>query len=261
MTRVRRGWLVALFTLVVGGCASAPSPPPSQVPSAAPSIAPTPTPTPEQALTIASGGALSGGLSNAATGLDTPRVASFLFDGLYGLDEHLAPVPRLAAGPPTVTAGGTLWTVRLRPGVTFHDGTPLTANDVVRTFEIARSPNCRFARSLCAGNVLASVEKVDDLTVAFRLRAPLASFATTYLGTWIESAGTVDASYARFRDGIDVLTAADTTAFLDDVATEEGDPTGPTGDDGAPTVDYGRFRADGEALLTKAGVDLPNEAA
>jgi ABC-type transport system substrate-binding protein len=209
---------------------------------------------------MAIAGELSGGLSNAATGPDTPRIASFLFDGLYGLDQHLAPVPRLATGPATVSADGTLWTIRLRTGVMFHDGTELTADDVVRTYDIARSPNCRFARSLCAGTAITAVDKVDDRTVAFTLRAPLVGFATTYLGIWIESAAAVDASYARFSDGIDAVSAAETTTFLDAIATEEGNPTGPAGEDGAPTVDYGRFRADGEALLTKAGVALPNEA-
>ncbi len=203
---------------------------------------------------------LSGGLSNAAAGPDTPRVASFLFDGLYGRDAHLAPVPRLAAGLATVSADGLTWMVRLRNGVAFHDGTDLTADDVVQTYEIARSPNCRFARALCAGSVLAAVTKVDPLTVLFTLRAPLASFATTHLGIWIDSKAAVDAAYARFRGGVDAVSASDTTTFLDDVATEEGAPTGPVGEDGATTIDYGRFRADGEALLTKAGVALPNEA-
>ena len=261
MARVRRGWLVALLTVVVGACASAPSPPPSTVPTAAPTAAPTASPPPDQTLAIAIGGDLAGGLSNAASGLDTPLVASFLFDGLYGLDEHLAPYPKLAASLATVSVDGLVWTVRLRSGVTFHDGRPVTADDVVQTFELARSPDCRYGRSLCAATVLAGVEKVDDDVVAFTLRAPMASFATTHLGMWIESKVAVDASYARFRDGIGALTAADTTAFLDDVATEEGRPSGPAGDDGGATVDYGRFRADGEALLTRAGVTLPNEAA
>jgi ABC-type transport system substrate-binding protein len=263
MTRVRRGWIVALLAVVVAGCASAPSPAPSLVPTtAAPSGAPSlaPSTPPEQTLTVAIGGDLSGGLSNAATGADAPRIASFLFDGLYGLDEHLAPVPKLASGLAAVSPSGLVWTIRLRDGVRFHDGSPLTAGDVVQTFEIARSPNCRYARSLCAGGVLASVAKVNDLTVTFTLRAPLPSFASSYLGTWIESAAAVNASYARFSGGIDALSAADTTSFLDEVATEEGRPTGPAGEDGNPTVDYGRFRADGEALLTKAGVPLPNEA-
>ena len=267
MVRVRRGRLVTLVTLIVlvslvVGCGSAPSPAPSLVPipTEAPSVAPSPSAPPEPSLSVAIGGDLTGGLSNAASGADTPRVASFLFDGLYGLDDRLAPVPRLAAGLPTVSPDGLRWTVRLRSGVTFHDGSELTADDVVRTFEIARSPNCRYARSLCASSVLAAVDKVDDLTVAFTLRTPLPSFASTYLTTWIESAEAVDASYARFSDGIDAVSAAETTTFLDELATEEGRPTGPAGDDGNPIVDYLRFRADGEALLTKAGVALPNEA-
>ncbi|HUP55225.1 MAG TPA: ABC transporter substrate-binding protein [Methylomirabilota bacterium] len=213
-----------------------------------------------QSLAVAIAGDLSGGLSNAATGDDTPRIASFLFDGLYGLDEHLAPVPKLAADLATVSPSGLVWTIRLRSGVRFHDGSPLTADDVVQTYDIARSQNCRYARSLCAASVLASVTRIDDLTVTFTLSAPLASFATTYLGMWIESAAAVSASYGRFRAGIDALSAAETTTFLDDVATEEGRPTGPAGEDGAPTVDYGRFRADGETLLTTAGVPLPSEA-
>ncbi len=229
------------------------------LPSAGPTATASPSPRPEQSLTVALSGDLSGGLSNTATGPDASRVGSFLFDGLYGLDEHLAPVPKLAAGPAVVSSDGRTWTVRLRPGVTFHDGTDLTADDVVQTYEIARSPNCRFARSLCAGNVLATVAKVDDLTVQFTLRAPLAGFATTYLGLWIDSDTAVDAAYARFLDGIRGLSATETTAFLDDVATEQGKPTGPLGDEGQPTVDYARFRAAGDELLTKAGIARPNE--
>jgi ABC-type transport system substrate-binding protein len=259
LSGVRRGWIVALLATVVAGCASAPSPAPTRAPTAAPTASPSPTPRPEQTLTVAMAGDLSGGLSNAAAGPDTPRVASFLFDGLYSRDAHLAPVPRLAASFATLSPDGRTWTIRLRSGVSFHDGTDLTAADVVQTYEMARSPNCRFAPALCAGSVLAAVTAVDPLTVAFSLRAPLASFATTHLGIWIDSKAAVDAAYRRFRDGIDAVSAADTTTFLDDVATEEGAPTGPLGDDGAPTIDYGRFRADGEALLTKAGVALPNE--
>lgn len=258
MARVWRIWLVSLLTVVLAACASAPTPPPPQG-TTDPSPSPSPTPVPEQTLAIAIGSDLSGGLSNAATGPDTARVASFLFDGLYGRDVQLAPVPKLAAAPATVSADGLTWSIRLRSGVTFHDGTDLTADDVVQTYEIARSPNCRFARSLCAGTVLAGVAKVDAMTVAFTLRLPLASFATTHLGISIESKGAVDASYARFRRGIGALTATDTTTLLDDIAAEEGRPTGPAGEDGKPTIDYGRFRAGGDDLLTRAGVALPME--
>lgn len=259
MVRSGRIWLVVLLTVAIAACASTPSPPPAQ-PTPAPTASPSLSPPPEQTLAIAIGSDLSGGLSNAATGPDTARVASFLFDGLYGLDAKLAPVPKLAAGLATVSADGLTWTIRLRSGVTFHDGTALSADDVVQTFAMASSPNCRFARSTCANSVLAGVAKVDERTVAFTLRAPMASFASTHLGIWIESKRVLDASYARFRDGIDALTANETTTLLDDIAAEEGRPTGPAGEDGQPTIDYGRFRAAGDELLTIAGVALPNEA-
>jgi ABC-type transport system substrate-binding protein len=249
---------VALLAVVLTACASTPSPAPTRV-APTPSPSPTPSPIPEPTLAIAIGSDLSGGLSNAATGPDTVRVASFLFDGLYGRDAHLLPVPKLAASLATVSPDGLTWTIRLRRGVTFHDGTDLTADDVVHTYQITLSPNCRFARSLCAGSVLAGVARVDQFTVSFTLRAPLASFATTHLGIWIESKRALEASYARFRSGIGALTATDTTTLLDDIAAEEARPTGPLGEDGSPTIDYARFRAGGEELLTTAGVALPSE--
>ena len=56
------------------------------------------------------------------------------------------------------------------------------------------------------------------------------------------------------------MTAAETKAFLDLVAAEEAAPTGPAGEDGVATVNYAQFVADGEALLTKAGAELPDKA-
>ena len=44
------------------------------------------------------------------------------------------------------------------------------------------------------------------------------------------------------------------------MAAEEAAPTGAAGEDGDPTVDYTKFTADGEALLGKAGQDLPDKA-
>ncbi len=205
-------------------------------------------------------GDLSGGLSNAADGVQTPRVAAFLYDGLYGHDEHLAPIPKLAQAPATISADGLTWTIRLRNGVTFHDGSALTADDVVQTYELARSSNCRFNRTLCLGAYLATVAKVDDLTIAFTLKQRLASFATRFLQIWIESKDAIDASYARYLAGIKAVSASETTTFLGSVAAEEASPTGPAGADGTPAVDYAQFRADGEALLIKAGVKLPSEA-
>ena len=90
--------------------------------------------------------------------------------------------------------------------------------------------------------------------MAFTLRSPEAGFATTQLGLWIESKAAVDASYARFAQGVEAVTVREVTGLLDRVSAEEAAPTGPD-----RTVDYGQFRTDGEALLRRAGCSFPNE--
>ena len=35
----------------------------------------------------------------------------------------------------TPSKGGTVWTFTLRPNVKFHDGSPMTADDVVYSFQ------------------------------------------------------------------------------------------------------------------------------
>ncbi len=259
--RLRLAPLLVVVALVMTACASsAPSPrpvTPTVLPSSAASAA-APSPV-EQTLTMALEEDPTGRLSNVATGASTRKAAAFLYNGLYGLDEHLDPVPVLAAGPPTVSADRLTWTVRLRDDVTFHDGTALTADDVVQTYGLARSPRCRFNQSLCLFQVLDDVQRVDDLTVAFTLRSRLASFPAVDLGIWIESKDAIDASYGRFSANLPPV--ADVGSFLDKVAIEESDPTGPDGADGKPTVDYGRFRDAGEGLLRTAGIALPRESA
>ena len=263
--RLRLAPFLVAVALVGTACASsAPSPrpvTPTVLPSAAPTAA-TAAPSPaEQTLTMALDEDPTGQLSNVATGASTRKAAAFLYNGLYGLDEHLDPMPVLAAGPPTVSADGLTWTVRLRDDVRFQDGTALGADDVVQTYGMARSPRCQFNDSLCLfrANVLDRIEQVDDLTVAFTLRTRLPSFAALYLGIWIESKDAIDASYGRFTANVPPV--ADIGAFLDKVVVEESRPTGPDGADGKPTVDYGRLREEGEDLLRSAGIAFPRESA
>ena len=262
MTKHR--WLapVAVLSLVVGACGGAPA---SSAPSASDGTAPTTAPsgsaTADATINYVIDSDLSGGLTNAADNVPTAEAAQFLYDGLYEYDEGLTPVPDLATDLAEISADGLTWTVTLREGVTFHDGTELTADDVVQTYELARSPNCTYSPAICMGTFLESVERVDDLTVAFTLKQKLSTFATVYLPViGIESKDAIDASYARYLEGRDLLTAAETKTFLDKVDAEETTPTGPAGEDGAASVDYVQFTAEGEGLLTKAGQSLPDKA-
>lgn len=169
-------------------------------------------------------------------------------------------MPRLAAGPPEVSADGRTWTVRLRDDARFADGTPVTADDVVRIYELARSPRCPYRPAICLGGVLEAVARADERTVRFTLQEPLAAFATTWLGIGIEGADAIDVAYADFVTGLGDVTVADTADYLGDLATEEARPTGPDGTDGKPTIDYEALRGPGEALLGRAGVALPDPA-
>jgi peptide/nickel transport system substrate-binding protein len=68
-----------------------------------------------------------------------------LFSPLWAVDPKGNLLPRLAAEVPTVANGGIspdglTWTIKLRSGVTWHDGTPFTADDVKFSIESVIAP-------------------------------------------------------------------------------------------------------------------------
>ncbi len=68
-----------------------------------------------------------------------------------------------------------VWTFKIRQNVKFHNGQPLTADDVVYTFKLLTNPKA--ANPTLAGVLVPSgVQKVDDHTVAFHLQAPNGNF-------------------------------------------------------------------------------------
>jgi peptide/nickel transport system substrate-binding protein len=71
-----------------------------------------------------------------------------------------------------------VWTFKIRQGVKFHDGSPLTADDVVYTYKLQTNPAGKGAALSAFGGVLtpSGVQKVDDFTVAFHLTAPNGNF-------------------------------------------------------------------------------------
>ena len=87
----------------------------------------------------------------------------------------LQPALALSWSPNT---SGTVWTFKLRPGVKFHDGTPMTADDVVYTYQQQVDPkNASNALSAFSGILGPSgVVKVDSMTVAFHLEAAVGNF-------------------------------------------------------------------------------------
>jgi peptide/nickel transport system substrate-binding protein len=85
----------------------------------------------------------------------------------------------------TVSADGLEYTFRLRRNVKFHDGTPLTAEDVRATFERIRKPppGVRSVREEHYAHV-AAIETPDAHTVVFRLARAVPAMLVNFASPW-----------------------------------------------------------------------------
>ncbi len=97
-------------------------------------------------------------------------VASHVYDYLVDIDGQNRIVPRLARSW-EVSEDGLTYTFRLHEGVTFHDGTPLSAADVVWTFDRLRDPDLGFATVDLYENIMA-IDATGDMEVRFTLSRP-----------------------------------------------------------------------------------------
>lgn len=118
------------------------------------------------------------------------NVISAIEERLFDMDEKGKPVPELALSA-TPSQDGTSWTIELRQGVFFHDGTPFNANAVVEHWQRMLEPKHRFSG---AGYVepVQSVTRIDDHSVRFNLKHPWAAFmamlsSTQWTGAYIPS--------------------------------------------------------------------------
>src|SRR2546428_2859835 len=128
------------------------------------------------------GGTLILARSGEVTNLDPHKVPAFtsarVFELVYSylmrLDENLGVQPDLAASMPTTSADGKTVTVKLRTGVKFHNGDPLTSADVKYTFDRIIDPKAAaVARSFFTD--VDTITAPDDSTVVFNLKNPNAA--------------------------------------------------------------------------------------
>jgi peptide/nickel transport system substrate-binding protein len=146
------------------------------------------------------------GTTNAPTTATAPRKGGTLRAGLSGgsssdtLDPHMGltyldtaratqiyqPLLRLNAAAQTemelaeeISPHGSTseWTIRLRSGVTFHDGKPLTADDVIYTFQRILNPKAPLSGATSLGPIdVKGLSKMDPLTVLVPMTSPFGSF-------------------------------------------------------------------------------------
>lgn len=211
--------LAAIVAVIVGACSTAATPAPTAAPAtaapataapatpapatAAPATAAPATPAPTPVPTPASGGTLSLHLyqqytsfypwSESGTGGDS-LVMELQWDFLAAYDEKGEAEMRLAESI-TASPDAKTWTVKLKPGLTWSDGTPLTSKDVLFSWRENANPNHSYNSGLWAnvvGNAewikaadfskdMAGITAPDDSTVVFQLIEPNAAFVATLL--------------------------------------------------------------------------------
>ena len=172
----RLGWLIVGAALVLAGCAPASAPTPGGGAPGTSGSGRTKT------ITIAVSNAVLvlpiAGSNTTAGGWQS--VNELYAQGLVTSDHDVRrPVPRLASSVPSLENGSIevlpdgrmKTTYPLRRDVTWHDGTPFTARDLLFTFELVKDPNVP-QLSLEASTQMAAVEAPDDYTFIIYWRAP-----------------------------------------------------------------------------------------
>jgi peptide/nickel transport system substrate-binding protein len=101
-------------------------------------------------------------------------LVKLLFSGLLRYDENLELQPDLAESWEMVDAKE--YTVVLKEGLTWHDGEPLTVEDVLFTYRAIQEPAVNSPLQLSLQDV--TIEKIDERTIKFTLNNPFTPFAS-----------------------------------------------------------------------------------
>ncbi|HIS92727.1 MAG TPA: peptide ABC transporter substrate-binding protein [Candidatus Alectryocaccomicrobium excrementavium] len=140
--------LLAALALLLSGCQASPEgyALPTAVPGAVATFAPETTAAPDPMRT---GDITMGVVADAnamvnpiyCTTRDIINLNTLVFESVVELNDAMQPVPLLAD---RWTVDGTTWTFTLRSGIIFHDGSPLTAYDVVASFNSIRAAGAAY---------------------------------------------------------------------------------------------------------------------
>ena len=138
-----------------------------------------------------------------------------VFSGLVALDTDLVLVPDLAESW-EISPDGTVYTFKIRPDATFHDGKPVTAHDFKWSIERAADPRTASPVADIYLNDIVGVEDVfegrameisgisviDDLTIQFTIDSPKAYFLAklTYPTAYVLDRENVEAGGTTWTD-------------------------------------------------------------
>ncbi|MEK3917426.1 ABC transporter substrate-binding protein [Paenibacillus sp. FSL H7-0331] len=133
--------------------------------------------------------------SSIATTNPTFTILNAINEGLYRLDAEGKPQPALAKELPKISTDGLVYTISLRDGVTWADGTPLKASDFEFAYKRTLDPatKAKYATMLAwikggaelnkakpeeleAKKAALGVKSIDDKTLEITLARPVAFF-------------------------------------------------------------------------------------
>jgi len=111
------------------------------------------------------------------------QVIGLMFDGLLNYKKNGDLVPALASDLPKTSSDGLTYTFKLRDNLKFSDGHPLTADDVVFTYQLAYDPKYKDVASPRRGDLskyIASVTAQDPKTVVIQTTQVFAPFLANH---------------------------------------------------------------------------------
>jgi peptide/nickel transport system substrate-binding protein len=170
---LRRGTMIGLSVPLLGGIVAACGS------SSSPGTSPAPAAKGKAGATIKPGIGVPAAAINPITIADQGGLEMLgqVGEWLAFCDQHNNYHPWLATSW-SANANASVWTFKIRQGVKFNDGTPMTVDDVVYSFKSQCDPKAASNALSVFGGTLTpdGVVKVDDTTVAFHLEQPDGAF-------------------------------------------------------------------------------------
>ncbi len=101
-------------------------------------------------------------------------LVELIFSGLMKYNENLQIIPDLAQDYPEIEEQGKIYKFFLKENISWQDGTPLTADDVIFTIKTIQSPD--YKSPLRANWVGVEAEKISKFGIKFELKKPYSAF-------------------------------------------------------------------------------------
>jgi len=107
-----------------------------------------------------------------------------VYESLYVFEGDVAPgmIRGLAYNFPEVSSDNLVYTIYLKPDLTFHDGTPITSEAVIYSYERIKALNK--GPNTIAAEYIASMSAEDDYAITIVLKEPYADFVNSMASLW-----------------------------------------------------------------------------